>query len=190
VVQAQTLSTSVRSHAAGDSKLIDLPWLKELHLKIWKQEKLRPQLFRKVEVTQAHYAALQQRLKELQPDRDLPGYNGFKPGVLNVKLDFLRPLPRAEALSQRDNDDRIHEDEDDPEIKSLFPSILSFLDLSTLKLEEVPNRLPLPLLLRREYKDISKLIKKQPEGSGGSVMVSGQPGIGEFVVSLSHRNRI
>jgi hypothetical protein len=186
------LSASVlgkRSRAADDPKLADLPWLKELYITIWNKKNLRPQLFRKVEVTQAHYAALQQRLKELHPDRDLPGYNGSNDSNdLNVKLDFLRSLPRAEALSQRDNDDRIHGDEDDPEIKSLFPSILSFLDLSTLKLEEeVPNRLPLPLLLRQEHKVISNLIKEQPEGSGGSVIVSGQPGIGEFLVPLCHR---
>jgi hypothetical protein len=51
----------------------------------------------------------------------------------------------------------------------------------------MPRRLPLPLLLRQEYKDISELIKKRPQNSGGSVIVSGQPGTGEFLVSLSHR---
>jgi hypothetical protein len=186
--RGSTQTLSARSRAADDPKLTDLPWLKELHSKIWNRGDRKPTLFRRVEVTQAHYAALQKRLKELHSDRDSPDYDGTKLDVLSVKLDFLRPLTPAEALSPRDNDDRIDDDEGNPEIKSLFPSILSFLDLSTLELKKkLPNRLPLPLLLRQEYKDMSKLIEKQPQNSGGSVIVSGQPGMGEFLVSLSHR---
>jgi hypothetical protein len=51
-----------------------------------------------------------------------------QPDVLSVKLDFLRSLTPVEALSPRhvdDNDDLETSNEDDPEIKSLFPSILS-----------------------------------------------------------------
>jgi hypothetical protein len=186
VVQAQTFSA--RSRAVDYPKLTDLPWLKELHPKIWNREDRKPTLFRRVEVTQAHCAALHKRMKELHSDGDSPDYDGTKPDVLSVKLEFLRSLTPAEALSPRDNDDRIDDDEGDPEIKSLFSSILSFLDLSTLELKEnVPNRLPLLLLLHQKYKDISKLIEKQPQNSGGSVIASGQPGMGEFLVSLSHR---
>jgi hypothetical protein len=36
-----------------------LPWLKELHSRIWKQEKRRSTLFRTKVVTRAHYDALQ-----------------------------------------------------------------------------------------------------------------------------------
>ena len=39
-----------------------------------------------------HYATLQKRLKKLLSDRDLLDYDGTKPGVLSVKLDFLRLL--------------------------------------------------------------------------------------------------
>ena len=46
------------------------------------------------------------------------------------------------------------------------------------------SRLPSPLLLREEYKYISMLVKSQPQNSGGSVVVSGQPGTGQFLVSL------
>ena len=67
---------------------------------------------------------------------------------------------------------------------ALFPYLLSFLDLSSLNLEErLPSRLPLPLLLREEYKYVSDLIKAYPRDFGGSVIISGQPGIGEFLVS-------
>jgi len=45
----------------------------------------------------------------------------------------------------------------------------------------------LPLLLCQEYEHISELIKSKSQDSGGSVIVNGQPGTGEFLVSLSHR---
>jgi hypothetical protein len=177
----------------------DLPWLKELHEKIWNQKGRRPEIFRKVKVTQADYAALQ---KQLDSDRDSPDYNGTESDVSSVKLNFLLSLAPAEASSQQhpdDSDDRVDDDDDDDDdsdasneddvvLKSLFPYILDFLDLSTLGLKEtVPTRFPLPLLIREEYKEISQLIKDEPQNSGGSVVVSGQPGIGEFLVSLSHR---
>jgi len=180
-----------RSRAAYHPEFTDLPWLEEVRSKIWNRNDLRPQLFRKLEVTQVHYIALQERLKELHPDRDSPDYDGTKPDVLRVKLDFLRSLTPAEALSLPHPDDNVDDDDDseasnegDREIKSLFPSLLSFLDLSTLELREnMPDRLPLPLLLRQEYKHISELIKKESPSSGRSVIVSGQPGMGEFLVS-------
>jgi len=42
----------------------DLAWLEEVHSKIWNKKELEPELFRKVEITQAHYTELQKRLKE------------------------------------------------------------------------------------------------------------------------------
>jgi hypothetical protein len=171
----------------------NLPWLKEIHSNIWSREYLKPQLFRTIQVTQAHYAALQNRLNVLHPDRGSPDYNGYdgNNNVLSVKLQFLLS---EEALSPHlfdDNgrvDDDDDDDDDDSEIYSLPPSSLSYLDLSTLALKEsVPNRFPLPLLLRQEYKYITDLIKKKPQGIGGSVVISGQPGTGEFLVALFHR---
>jgi len=66
----------------------------------------------------------------------------------------------------------------------IFPFTLRFLDLSTLNLKNVPERLPPLLLLRQEYDDITALIGPHTEDS---VVVSGQPGTGEVLVSLSHR---
>jgi hypothetical protein len=140
-------------------------------------------------VTQADFAALQKRLKELHSDRDSPDYDGTKYDVLSVKLDFLRSLPSVEALSPRhadDSDDPEASNEDD--LESPFPFTLRFLNLSTLALKnEVTDRLPLSLLRRQEYEHISELIKNKSQNSGGSVILSGQPGTGEFLVSLSHR---
>jgi hypothetical protein len=89
-----------------------------------------------------------------------------KPDVLGIKLVFLRTL----TLRHPNNDDRVDNDDNRRQatrtiLKSdhFFPSILTFLELLSLKLEEnVPNRLPLPLLLRQEYKVISELIQKEP----------------------------
>ena len=127
-------------------------------------------------------------MKELHSDHDLLDYCGTS-NVLCVKLDFLWLLPQHPD----DNDDQVDDDndleasnKDNPEIKSFFPSIISFLDLSTLELKEpTPHHLPSPLLLCQEYQDISDLIEKA-HNDGMSVIVSGQPGIGELFVSLSH----
>jgi hypothetical protein len=102
-------------------------------------------------------------------------YDGSKPDVLCIKLVFLRTL----TLRHLDNDDRVDDDddseasnEDDHKIKSLLPIHSElFGKLSSLKLKEnVPNRFPLPLLLRQECKVISELIQKEPPNSGGSVI--------------------
>jgi hypothetical protein len=232
-----TSSASVlgeQSRSASGPELTDLPWLREVHKKIWGQESLRPKLFRTAEITQSDYTALQGRLTVIRPDRDKLDYNGgsSKPDVLKVKLDFLHTLNPVEASPSQHpggDDNRVGDDDNsearkevakskarneiaypessnetadsesnneaadsepsndnDVVLQSLFPYILDFLDLSALGLE-VTDRLPLPLLLRKEYKHISELIKKEPEGSRGSVMVSGQPGTGKFLVSPSHR---
>ena len=183
-----TLSAPVlgkRSHAADDPQSTNLAWLREVHSEIWNKKGRRSELFRKVTVTQADYAELQERLKVQHPDRDSPDYRSDE-SVLSVKLKFLLSLT-PEALSPDDDDNSEASNEDDAVLKSLFPSHLRFLDLSTLGLEaKVTGRFPLPLLLRQEYEDISELIKNEPQSSAGSVIISGQPGMGEFLVSLSH----
>jgi hypothetical protein len=198
VVQVQTLSAPVlgkRSRADADPVPDDLPWLTEVHSKFWKREDLRPDLFRKVQVTRADYDVLQLRLKQLHSDRDSPGYDANKPDVPNVKLNFLLSLTRAQASSSRhpdENDNRVDYSEtrleDDVVLESLFPSLLSFLDMSTLDVKACPpTGLCFPLLLRKDYEDITDVIKKRPQNSGGSVILSGQPGMGEFLVFLFHR---
>ena len=187
-----------------DSDSDDLPWLREVHSRIWNREELRPQLFRDVLVTQSHYDALQERLEEVHPDRDSPRYDGRKFDVQRIKHDILQFFTPAETLSPRlpDNnrvrgvedvrnrgdDEDEDEDEDVREIQSLFPSSLRFLDLSSLGLKKMLTpRFPSPLYLRQEYKVLSDLINEQPQNGRGSVMVSGQPGTGEFLVSLSDK---
>jgi hypothetical protein len=187
------------SHEVDSPDLHDLLWLKEVHSKIWNQKNLKPQLFREVELTYAHYVTLQHELKKEHSHRDLPNYNAREHNVRSAKLKFLRSITSVTS-SQRHSDDDLNEDdsdeddrneedldEDDLEIKALFPYTLRYLDLLPLKLQNsVSARLPFPLLLRREYGHISRLVKKRPKNNGGSVIVSGQPGTGEFLVSLSY----
>ena len=68
----------------------DLPWLKECHNNIWNRQDLEPKLFRTVEVTRSHYDALQARLNEKYPGRDLPQHNGRLHNVSSDKLEILR----------------------------------------------------------------------------------------------------
>ena len=142
---------------------------------------------------------LQERLKEQHPDRDSPEYDGQMCNAGSVNLDVLRLI--QEEVRDDDDPEAGHEDdssicvdgppeastEDGSGIDSLFPFTLRFLDLTTLGLNNVPPRLPSPLFLRQEYDDISVLIKREPQNAYGSVMVTGQPGTGEILVSLSHR---
>jgi hypothetical protein len=223
----------------------DFSWLEEVHSKIWNNRDLGSKLFRKVEVTEAHYTELKNRLDSQHPNRGTPEYNASMNNVLNIKLGVLGLTFGEEAPSRHpdDNEDRVRDDDDDdddpgesnedipgaddtgPEasnehgaeigdddlepsnesdaefdydhleasnedgdINSLFPFTLRFLDLSLLDLKKrVTTRLPLPLFIRQEYDDISALIKEQPRCMQGSVVVSGQPGTGELLVSVSHR---
>ncbi len=193
----------------------ELPWLKELHSRIWNCEDRLP-LFRKVVVTQAHYDELQRSLNEKFLRRGLASYDGSKhAGILTAKLEFLTSTNQIESLSSRhpdnnmdqvdDNDDpeatnegddlEAANEDDDPEatneddckIDSFFPFTLNYLDLSTLELKHESDCFPSPLFVRQEYDHISKLINKRPRDGKGSVIITGQPGTGEVLVSLSCR---
>ena len=203
---------------------LDLPWLEEIHSKIWSRNDLERDLFRKVEVTQAHYAELQKRLNSQHLARDLPKCDGGQLNVRSVKLDFLRSI--TPLLPRHGNNEDLVDDDDGPEASnedspevgigeletssedgsemdvdeletsnedgsasdSFFPFALSFLDLSPLGLKEsVPKCFSLPLFIRQEYDHISALIETRPRNGQGSVVITGQPGTGEALVSLYHR---
>ena len=78
-----------RSRAADKPMPAELSWITEVHKKIWVQEIIRPELFRRVEVTQADYTALQELLKTRHSDRDEPDYHDNDSEVLSVKLSFF-----------------------------------------------------------------------------------------------------
>jgi hypothetical protein len=151
-------------------------WLLELHEKLWKREDLRPNLFRKVDVTIERYNALVQRLQELHPNRALQHYDASASNVLTVKLECLQSVPSTSPDNQPPRSDN---DAIDSELYSFLPNTMRFLDLSHLRLKSPPPRLPLPLLIRDDYDVISGMIDKRSKSSTGSVVVSGQPGTGK-----------
>jgi hypothetical protein len=166
-----------------------LPWLEELHSKIWDCEDLKPTLYRKVEVTRAHYDVLQNGLNRKYPDRT-SAQNGLIHNVRGDKLDILKLTTPVSPQHPDNSEDRVDNDmgasdEDDSEINSFFPFTLSYLDLSILELKHRSDRFPLSIFLRQEYDYISNLINSRPQNSLGSVIVSGQPGTGEVLVSLT-----
>ena len=124
----------------------------------------------------------------LQPGRNLQNYTGVN--VQSIKLDILRSFKPPLSIPLGHNDDVVGmeqtedgEDNDslDDELRSLFPATIQYLDLSSLELSDPLRRLPLPLLIRQEYNVISKLLDDLPKNNKGSAIVSGQPGIGDFL---------
>ena len=137
-----------------------------------------------MEISRAHYDALQDHLDQKYHDRGSEKYNGIFNNVLRDKLDILKQTFPTESSSPRRSDNN-KDQVDDFEFESFFPSTLQFLDLSSLELMDEPDRFPTSLLLREEYNHISKLIYEYPQESHGLVILSGQPGTGEVLISLS-----
>ena len=170
----------------SDSGDLDIPWLKEVHSKIWNRGDPKQNLFRKVKITRVHYDELQVTLDRKYPDRNDPQYDGGSHKVLSDKLEHLDLIAGGHVFPPRHSDnnkDRV----DDSEIDSFFPFTLTYLDFSILKLKTRSERCPLPLFIRQEYNHLSKLIDENPPDGSGSVIVSGQPGTGKVLVSLSRR---
>ena len=148
-------------------------------------------------MTRAHHDALQVRLTNQHPDRGLPEYTGSSLDITAVKIAYLQTIASAEDSPQRhsdpeedqeiDNDNSEADDEYYSDINRLFPYIFTYLDTSILDFKLKPRRFMLPALIRQEYNIISELINKKSQSIAGSVIVSGQPGIGEVLVSLLHK---
>jgi hypothetical protein len=130
-------------------------------------------------------------LRSLPPAKVLPtkASSAKEPKASSTKASKASSADVSSSRYPDPNDDEGlgASNDEDSVTKSLFPFVLSYLDLSPLGLKENSGRFRSPLLYREEYKYFSELIEKMPQGSGGSVIVSGQPGLGEFLVSLSHR---
>ena len=160
-------------------------WLLELHSKIWGRENLR--LFCETDITVARYKKLQKYLMESQPGRTSKAYTAGD--VQSIKLDILRinspsPVPPGrnddETVGKEQTEDGEYGDLDD-ELCSYFPATIKYLDLSSLDLVHKPRRLPLLLLIRQDYTVISELLDNLSNSNKGSAIVSGQPGIGDFL---------
>lgn len=152
---------------------------------IWGREDLRSKLFCEVEITLAHYNELQKRLTELNPNRNSPEYNSTNIRIGSVQLEILRhfkPPPPDETIGEEKMEADGNDDGISDELHSLFPVTIRYLDLSCLELSNPPKRLPLPMLIREEYDDITKLLEGRPKSQKGSAVLSGQPGIGDSLI--------
>jgi hypothetical protein len=112
------------------------------------------------------------------------------PLLLRESGNILRSFaPPPEALIQvtstGGDDEQIEVDGMDDELRVLFPATVTYMDLSSLKLKKPLPRIPLPLLIRKEYGIITNMLNKLPEGNAGSVIISGQPGTGETFLLFS-----
>ena len=118
--------------------------------------------------------------------------------VQAIKLEFLRSIPthvasaapldsgneQFEVSGREDDEDPEDPYDPDDELRACFPSIVKYLDLSSLQLRYTSPRIPLPLFIRPEYEVFSALLDANEPSSENSAIISGQPGIGEMVVLL------
>ena len=60
----------------------------------------------------------------------------------------------------------------------MFPCELKYMDLSVLKLNSM-SRVPWTVQIRDEWRALSDYLDHRPKGFRGSVIITGQPGIGK-----------
>jgi hypothetical protein len=164
-------------------------WLQELHKKLWNRKELHEELFRSVRLTLADCNKLQDSMAKLYPNREEKDYRAGTDGVLAAKLAVLQSTDNHSVTDHgptgHDDDQTEGEDEIDEELCSLFPFTLEYLDLSSLHLQSLPPRMPLPLLIREEYHFLSRMLSHLPQDGRGSTIITGQPGIGGILSFFS-----
>jgi hypothetical protein len=99
---------------SSDGDVHHVPWLRELHARIWGRKDLIPYHFRQAKVTRAHYDALQAKLNQKYADRDSAQYDSTNHLVVKDKLDILASTFSPEALHPDKDEDQVV-DIDDPE---------------------------------------------------------------------------
>lgn len=60
----------------------------------------------------------------------------------------------------------------------IFPAQLHYMDISFLDMKS-KIRIPETVMVRNEWFNVDELLRKRPKGIEGSVLITGQPGIGE-----------
>lgn len=119
---------------------------------------------------------------DLYPHRDSEEYDSTDVDISSIKRDILHSstpaMPGGVAGTEESQ-------EEDSGVHFFLPTKIRYLDLSFLKLQRIPLSLPLPLLIREEYNEITRLINTRSKGRGGSTIISGQPKTGEFSFEAS-----
>jgi len=65
----------------------------------------------------------------------------------------------------------------------MFPCEMKYMDLFILKMKSGMPRVPSVVLIRDEWNTVTNIIEDRPKGLGGSILVTGQPGIGVYQYS-------
>jgi hypothetical protein len=152
-------------------------WLMEIHRKIWNRKDRQQKLFRTITIEFTDYERLEKRLAGLRSGRREAAYSANTAEILPVKLAFLQSIPSV--ASDPLNEEKVGDSYDlYDELRTLFPLTLEYLDLSNLGLQVSSPRMPVPLLIRQEYRALSKLLGELPMDCGDSAIITGQPGTG------------
>jgi hypothetical protein len=167
-------------------------WLAELHQKLWGKHELYGTIFRSVDLGHRDYDELQSRLASVNPSRHSESVD--LKNVLEAKMQFLRGLSISEAepdsamiLPMAIELDNIEDDETADGLDWLpsdFPSKLHYIDLSFLGLKN-SLRVPNLMLIRHEWLTLMDIIQNKENGVKGSVIITGQPGIGKALFTIS-----
>ncbi|KAF8518686.1 hypothetical protein BU17DRAFT_90757 [Hysterangium stoloniferum] len=146
-------------------------WLFELHWKLWKQESLRPSIFRSAKVTRAHYSELQARLDAAHPSRNKKTYKAKD--VISIKLDVLNTFVPVQSSTSDDcfnAEDKLKPDvdmENDSfsynDFFELLPAKIRYIDITPLNLTSLPP-VRFPLLIRDEYGALSSILNNRKKG--------------------------
>jgi hypothetical protein len=187
--------------------------LNEFHRYLWNQPQRKREIFFTAHLTLDHYIKLQDELDARFPDRRSVPYNA-QSDVTAIKLGILRsalsldapptdlracplmttnstPVSTTDVEGQEDEtgeDDEIGDDlnPEFTDIRRYLPASTRYVDLSTIPFSSLPGRCSFPLLIRKEYDIMEDILDKGLRGATGSVVLTGQPGIGTRVGFLMH----
>ncbi|KIL65168.1 hypothetical protein M378DRAFT_32723, partial [Amanita muscaria Koide BX008] len=191
------LSMESRPSATMSPNSDSLPWLVEIHHKLWRKHHLFHQIFRTATLTKADFIQLQDQLQELNPNRNSKSY--VAGNVLATKSAFLRSrstpsvasdapslVPRlvfdvSQGLTQPPSSDVVDDDAGDI---AIFPCTFQYMDLTVLELQN-DIRVPQLTLLRKEWGNMVDIFNERKKGTRGSAVFTGQPGIGKTCLLYS-----
>ncbi|KAF5379025.1 hypothetical protein D9615_006070 [Tricholomella constricta] len=183
-------------------------WLVELHEKLWGKKELEEQIIRTVHLDVTDYLVLKSQLDGLNPTRGSNEYSRedvlrVKMDFLRSKPNLTssafqqqtgqrNPIPTTSSGSPHilAEDADVEDPVDFPEITvdddeqqvlwTIFPEQIRYMDLSALNLKKTWGRgLPLAMFIRSEWETMLDYISQRRRGIEGSVLLTGQPGIGK-----------
>jgi len=172
-------------------------WLVELHGKLWGQANLENEIIRTVRLDGSGFPELQNSIttsadvlevksKFLRSKESVPEGDGIEVAAWpadNASLDN-EASPDGEACPEAspDGPDGEAGSDDDASFVApmLFPCKMRYLDLTQLGLKYSQPRMPQLMLIRSEWSSMMSYITAARKGAQGSIVFTGQPGIGLY----------